>query len=71
MYSDTRTDVHADQHIEKKCVYISNNGQLNCGNGKNQRFCNNQFGSYNFYRNNLLQHKVSYKCFIYFVSRVN
>ena len=29
-----------------------NNGPINCGNDEyNQRFYNNQFGSYNFYRN--------------------
>ena len=44
MYSDTRTDVHADPHIKK--MYIYNNSHLNCGNDwKNQRFYNNQFGS--------------------------
>ena len=39
--------------------YIYNNSHINCGNDKkNQRFYNNQFGSY-IYRNNILQYKVT------------
>ena len=72
MCSDTRTDVHADPHIEKS-VHIYNNSHLKyCGNDeKNRRFYNNQFGSYNPNRNNLLQYKETYKWFIDFVWRVN
>ena len=60
--------LYADLHILEKY----NNRHINCGNDeKNQRFNNNQFGSYNSYWNNLLQYKVTYKCFIDFVCRVN
>ena len=46
-YSYWRTNPHAGPCTEKK-VYIYNNGHINCGNDeKNQRFYNNQFGSYN------------------------
>ena len=48
-------------------VYI-----INCNNDKkSQRFYNNKLSSYNSYRNDLLQYKVTLKCFIYFVNRVN
>ena len=53
-------------------MYIYNNSHINCCNDKKyQRFYNNQFGSYNSYRNNLRQYKVTHKWFIDFVRRVN
>ena len=54
MYCDARTDVHihTQTHTYKK-KHIYNNSYINCGNDKNQRFYNNQFGSYNSYRNYL------------------
>ena len=73
IYCDTRTDVHTytQTHIEKN-VYIYIIIDINCGNDtKNQRYYKNQFGSNNFSRNNLLQYKVTYKCFIDFGCRVN
>ena len=49
-YSYRRTHPHADPHIEKN----DNNSHINGGNDKkNQRFYNNQLGSYNSYKNNL------------------
>ena len=52
---DTRADVHIHTQThtwEKK--YLYNNSHINCGNDKkNQRFYNNQFGSYNSNRNYL------------------
>ena len=45
----TNTHPHADPPIKK---YMFNNGPINCGNDKyNQLFYNNQFGSYNSYKN--------------------
>ena len=38
---------------------------------KNQRFYNIQIGSYNYDRNNEQLCKVTYNCFIYFLSLIN
>ena len=47
-YSYWHTHPHADPHIEKKSIYTISH--INFGNDrKNQRFYNNQFGSYNSY----------------------
>ena len=54
MYCDTGTDVHIHTQTHTYIyiyIYIS---YINCGNDiKNQRLYNNQFGSYNSYRNYL------------------
>ena len=74
MCSDTRTDVQADPNYlrRRKKMYIYDNRHLNCFNDeKNQRFYNNQFGSYETCRNNLLQYKVTCKCFIDFLCLVH
>ena len=45
MYCDAHADVHMNPHSEK------NNSHITCGNDKNERFYNNQFGSHYSYRN--------------------
>ena len=62
------THIPANPHRDYICIYIYIYIYIN---KKNQRFYNNQFGLYNSYRNNLLQYRVTYKCFIVIVCRVN
>ena len=51
-YSYWRSHPHACRQIHRKKVYLYINSRINCGNDKkNQRFYNNQLGSYNSYRN--------------------
>ena len=42
MFCDTRTDVHihTQTHTLMKKYILYNNGHINCGNKKNQRFYN-------------------------------
>ena len=69
-YSYWRTQIQADPQKEKMYIIYNSSHNSYGEYKKNQRIYNNQFGWYNSYRNNLLQHKVAYECFIDFVSQV-
>ena len=69
VYADPHINIYIYRYIDiniyiyinifiYKYIYIYNS-HLNCGNDKNQWFYNNEFGSYNSSRNNLLQYKVT------------